>query len=228
MARVARVVPARPRVVVPRPPFATVDEAIADIRAGRMVIGVDDEDRENEGDLTVAAELTDADDVAFIRKYASGVICVPMTAERLEQLDLPQMVARNEARLGTAFTVSVDAREGVTTGISAADRARTIKLLADPKSRPADLVKPGHIFPFRAREGGVLVRAGQTEAAVDLCRLAGLEPVGVICEITNDDGTMMRGATLMKFAKKHGLHIITVKELIAHRMGREKIIERVA
>src|SRR5438094_67361 len=151
MARAARVVPARPHVVVPRPPFATVDEAIADIRAGRMVIVVDDEDRENEGDLTLAAELTDADDVAFIRKYASGVICVPMTAERLEQLDLPQMVARNEARLGTAFTVSVDAREGVTTGISAADRARTIKLLADPKSRPADLVKPGHIFPLRAR-----------------------------------------------------------------------------
>src|SRR5437870_13372268 len=162
MARAARVVPARPHVVVPRPPFATVDEAIAEIHTGRMYIIVDNEDRENEGNLTLAAGLTDADDVAFIRKYASGVICVPMTAERLEQLDLPQMVARNEARLGTAFTVSVDAREGVTTGISAADRARTIKLLADPKSRPADLVKPGHIFPLPAREGGVLVRAGQT------------------------------------------------------------------
>jgi len=228
MARAARVVPARPHVVVPRPPFATVDEAIADIRAGRMVIVVDDEDRENEGDLTLAAELTDADDVAFIRKYASGVICVPMTAERLEQLDLPQMVARNEARLGTAFTVSVDAREGVTTGISAADRARTIKLLADPKSRPADLVKPGHIFPLRAREGGVLVRAGQTEAAVDLCRLAGLQPVGVICEITNPDGSMARLPELKRFAKRHGLRVITVKELIAYRMAREKLVERVA
>src|SRR5438132_7719034 len=228
MARAARVVPARPHVVVPRPPFATVDEAIADIRAGRMVIVVDDEDRENEGDLTLAAELTDADDVAFIRKYASGVICVPMTAERLEQLDLPQMVARNEARLGTAFTVSVDAREGVTTGISAADRARTIKLLADPKSRPADLVKPGHIFPLRAREGGVLVRAGQTEAAVDLCRLAGLQPVGVICEITNLDGSMARMPELKRFAKRHGLRVITVKDLIAYRMAREQLVERVA
>src|SRR3989449_9641230 len=228
MARAARVVPARPHVVVPRPPFATVDEAIADIRAGRMVIVVDDEDRENEGDLTLAAELTDADDVAFIRKYASGVICVPMTAERLEQLDLPQMVARNEARLGTAFTVSVDAREGVTTGISAADRARTIKLLADPKSRPADLVKPGHIFPLKARDGGVLVRAGQTEAAVDLCRLAGLEPVGVICEITNPDGSMSRLPELKRFAKRHGLKMITVKDLIAYRMAREQMVERVA
>src|SRR5439155_6249676 len=165
MARVARVVPARPRVVVPRPPFATVDEAIADIRGGRMVVVVDDEDRENEGDLTLAAELCDADDVAFIRKYASGVICVPMTGERLEELDLPQMVARNEARLATAFTVSVDAREGVTTGISAADRARTIKVLADPATKPAHLVKPGHILPVRAREGGMLVRAGQNEGA---------------------------------------------------------------
>src|SRR5438067_9240593 len=159
MGKVTRVIPKRPRVIAPAGPFASVAEAIEDIRRGKMVIVVDDEDRENEGDLTMAAELATPEDVAFIRKYASGVICVPMTAERLEQLDLPQMVARNEARLGTAFTVSVDAREGVTTGISAADRARTIKLLADPKSRPADLVKPGHIFPLRAREGGVLVRA---------------------------------------------------------------------
>src|SRR5207302_569280 len=154
MARAARVVPARPHVVVPRPPFATVDEAIADIRAGRMVVVVDDEDRENEGDLTLAAELCDADDVAFIRTHASGVICVPMTAERLEELDLPQMVARNEARLGTAFTVTVDAREGVTTGISAADRARTINVLADPNTGPADLVKPGHICQLRSRARG--------------------------------------------------------------------------
>src|SRR6267378_8712871 len=163
-----------PRIVSPQPPFGTVDEAVAEIAAGRMIIVVDDEDRENEGDLTLAAEKCTPEQVAFIRKYASGVICVPMTSERLDALDVPQMVTRNEARLGTAFTVSVDAREGVTTGISAADRARTIRLLADPSTRPHDLVKPGHIFPLKAREGGVLVRAGQTEAAVDLCRLAGL------------------------------------------------------
>src|SRR5437870_12567619 len=223
MARAARVVPARPHVVVPRPPFATVDEAIADIRAGRMVIVVDDEDRENEGDLTLAAELTDADDVAFIRKYASGVICVPMTAERLQELDLPQMVSRNEARLGTAFTVSVDAREGVTTGISAADRARTIRVLADPETKAHDVVKPGHIFPLQARDGGVLVRAGQTEAAVDLCRLAGLSPVGVICEITNPDGSMSRLPQLKRFARRHGLRLITVKDLIAHRMAQGRL-----
>ena len=228
MANVKRLTPKRPRVVAPAGPFASVGEAIDDIRRGKMVIVVDDEDRENEGDLTMAAELATPEDVAFIRKYASGVICVPMTAERLKELDLPQMVSRNEARLGTAFTVSVDAREGVTTGISAADRARTIKLLADPKSRPADLVKPGHIFPLRAREGGVLVRAGQTEAAVDLCRLAGLQPVGVICEITNPDGSMARLPELKRFAKRHGLRVITVKELIAYRMAREKLVERVA
>ena len=193
-----------------------------------MVIVVDDEDRENEGDLTMAAQLCSPEDVAFIRKHASGVICVPMTAERLNDLELPQMVSRNEARLGTAFTVSVDAREGVTTGISAADRARTIRLLADGATRAHDLVKPGHIFPLQAREGGVLVRAGQTEAAVDLCRLAGLAPVGVICEITNPDGSMARLPELKRFAKRHGLRLITVKELIAHRMAREKLVERVA
>ena len=209
-------------------PFATVEEALADIAAGKMVIVVDDEDRENEGDLTMAAELCTPEDVAFIRKYASGVICVPMTTERLEQMDLPQMVARNEARLGTAFTVSVDAREGITTGISAADRARTIRILADPKSRAADLVKPGHVFPLQAREGGVLVRAGQTEAAVDMCRLAKLQPVGVICEITNEDGSMARLPELKRFAKRHGLRMITVKDLIAYRMSREQLVERVA
>ncbi|HKW79260.1 MAG TPA: bifunctional 3,4-dihydroxy-2-butanone-4-phosphate synthase/GTP cyclohydrolase II [Candidatus Limnocylindria bacterium] len=217
-----------PRIVAPAPPFTTVEEAIADIRAGKMVIVVDDEDRENEGDLTLAAERVTPEAIAFIRKYASGVICVPMTPERLEELDLPQMVARNEARLGTAFTVSVDAREGVTTGISAADRARTIQVLADPKSRPTDVVKPGHIFPLRAREGGVLVRAGQTEAAVDLCRLAGLQEVGVICEITNPDGTMSRLPELKRFAKRHALRMITVKDLIAYRMARERLVERVA
>ena len=225
--RTARITP-HPRLVAPPPPFTTVDDAIAEIAGGRMVIVVDDEDRENEGDLTMAADSITAEHVGFIRKYASGVICVPMTAERLGQLDLPQMVARNEARLGTAFTVSVDAREDITTGISAADRARTIQVLADPKSTAVDLVKPGHIFPLQAREGGVPVRAGQTEAAVDLCRLAGKEPVGVICEITNPDGSMSRLPELKRFARRHGLKMITVKELIAHRMAREQLVERVA
>src|SRR3954465_6905209 len=217
-----------PSAIVPLPPFTSIDDAIAEIAAGRMIIVVDDEDRENEGDLTMAAESVTAEHVGFIRKYASGVICVPMTTERPEQLDLPQMVARNEARLGTAFTVSVDARESITTGISAADRARTIRVLADPKSKAPDLVKPGHIFPLRAREGGVLVRAGQTEAAVDLCRLAGMEPVGVICEITNADGSMSRMPELKRFAKRPRLKMITVKDLIAHRMARVQLVERVA
>ena len=217
-----------PRLIPPKPPFVTVDDAIALIAQGRMVIVVDDEDRENEGDLTMAADSVTPEDIAFIRRYASGVVCVPMVTERLEQLDLPQMVERNEARLGTAFTVSVDAREGITTGISAADRARTIRVLANPNSTVADLVKPGHIFPLRAREGGVLVRAGQTEAAVDLCRLAGKAPVGVICEITNPDGSMSRLPDLKRFAKRHDLKMITVKDLIAHRMAREQLVERVA
>jgi len=217
-----------PRLVKPATPFNTVPEAVGDIARGRMVIVLDDEDRENEGDLVMAAEAATPETVAFIRRYASGVICVPMTPERLEELDLPQMVMRNEARLGTAFTVSVDAREGVTTGISAADRARTIRVLADPATTADDLAKPGHVFPLRAREGGVLVRAGQTEAAVDLCRLAALQPVGVICEITNPDGTMARLPELKKFAKKHRLRMITVKDLIAHRMAGEKLVERLA
>ena len=228
MTKVKRLSPKRPRVVPPRGPFASVTEAIDDIRRGKMVVVVDDEDRENEGDLTMAAELARPEDVAFIRKYASGVICVPMTTERLQELDLPQMVSRNEARLGTAFTVSVDAREGVTTGISAADRARTIRVLADPNTKAHNLVKPGHIFPLQARDGGVLVRAGQTEAAVDLCRLAGLQAVGVICEITNPDGSMSRMPELKRFAKRHGLRVITVKDLIAHRMAQERLVERVA
>jgi len=218
----------RPRVVKPATPFSTVPEVIDQIARGRMVIVLDDEDRENEGDLVMAAESVTAEDLAFIRRYASGVICVPMTPERLQELDIPQMVMRNEARLGTAFTVSVDAREGITTGISAADRAATVRVLADPASTADDLVKPGHIFPLRAREGGVLVRAGQTEAAVDLCRLAGMQPVGVICEITNPDGSMARLPELRRFAKRHGLRMITVKDLIAHRMAGEKLVERVA
>jgi 3,4-dihydroxy 2-butanone 4-phosphate synthase/GTP cyclohydrolase II len=218
----------RPKLVSPRSPFTTIEDAIGEIKRGRMVIVLDDEERENEGDLVMAAELCRPEDVAFIRTHASGVVCVPLSPERVEALDLPQMVSRNEARLGTAFTVSVDAREGITTGISAADRAHTINVLADPGTRPHDLVKPGHIFPLRSREGGVLVRAGQTEAAVDLCALAGLQPIGVICEITNPDGTMSRLPELKRFAKKHRLKMITVRDLISYRMAREKLVERVA
>ena len=219
---------AKPRLVPLTSPFTSIDDALDEFRKGKMVIVQDDEDRENEGDLILAAESCTAENVAFIRRWASGVICVPMTGDRLDELEIPQMVERNEARLGTAFTVSVDAREGITTGISAGDRARTIRLLADPATTAGDLVKPGHIFPLRARDGGVLVRAGQTESAVDLCRLAGMRPVGVICEITNEDGSMMRGPALLRFAKKHGLSMITVKDLIAYRMAREKLVERVA
>lgn len=208
--------------------FATIEEAVADVRAGRMVIVVDHEERENEGDITLAAEHCTAEHVAFMRRYCSGVICVPLSPERVEALDLPQMVEDNSARLGTAFTVTVDAAEGVTTGISAADRARTIRVLADPRSTPGDLVRPGHVFPLRAREGGVLVRAGQTEAAVDLCRLAGLQPVGVVCEVTRPDGSVARLPELRRVARAHGLRIITVKDLIAYRMQRERVIERIA
>ncbi len=231
MSHIAKETPTkarRPRLVSLRSAFTTIEDAVEEIRRGRMVIVLDDEERENEGDLVMAAERCRPEDVAFIRQHASGVICVPMSPERVEELDLPQMVARNEARLGTAFTVSVDAREGITTGISAADRARTINLLAAAATRPTELVKPGHIFPLRAREGGVLVRAGQTEASVDLCVMAGLQPAAVICEITNPDGSMARLPELKKFAKKHGLKMITVRDLISHRMAREKLVERVA
>ena len=208
--------------------FASIDDALADIRAGRMVIVLDDDGRENEGDLIMAAEACGEPDVAFMRRYGSGVICVPLTRERLDVLALPQMVARNEARLGTAFSVSVDARTGVSTGISAADRSLTIRLLADPARGAADLVRPGHIFPLEAREGGVLVRAGHTEAAIDLCRMAGQRPAAVICEISNDDGSMQRLPELVVFAREHGLKMITVKDLIAYRMAREQLVERVA
>ncbi len=218
--------PAAPRRS--RSPFATIDEAVADVAAGRMVIVVDDEDRENEGDITMAAEHCTIEHIAFMRRHCSGVICVPVSAERIAALDLPQMVANNSARLGTAFTVSVDAADGISTGISASDRARTIAVLADPNARPQDLVRPGHIFPLRAREGGVLVRAGQTEAAVDLCAIAGLRPVGVICEITNPDGSMARLPELRRFAQRHKLKIVTVKDLISYRMQRERVVERVA
>jgi 3,4-dihydroxy 2-butanone 4-phosphate synthase / GTP cyclohydrolase II len=207
--------------------FATVDEAIEDLRAGRMVVVVDDPDRENEGDLVVAAEFATDEAVNFMATHARGLICLCLTAERCEQLGLPPMTHRNEARLGTAFTVSVEAREGVTTGISAADRAHTIAVAIDPASTPHDLVQPGHVFPLRAREGGVLRRAGQTEAAVDLARLAGLIPAGVVCEIMNPDGTMARVPDLVPYCEDHGLRMITVADLIEYRRRTEKLVERI-
>jgi len=207
--------------------FATVDEAIEEIRAGRMVVVVDDPDRENEGDLVVAAEFATDEAVNFMATHARGLICLCLTGDRCEELGLPMMTQRNEARLGTAFTVSVEAREGVTTGISAADRAHTIAVAIDPASTPHDLVQPGHIFPLRARDGGVLVRAGQTEAAVDLARLAGLNPAGVVCEIMNEDGTMARVPDLVPYCELHGLKMITVADLIEYRRRMEKLVERV-
>jgi 3,4-dihydroxy 2-butanone 4-phosphate synthase/GTP cyclohydrolase II len=208
-------------------PFATIDEAIDDIRNGKMVVVVDDPERENEGDLVVAAQFATADAVNFMATHARGLICLCLTGERCEQLGLPQMTQRNEAPLGTAFTNSVEAREGVTTGISAADRAHTIEVAIDPASTPHDLVQPGHVFPLRARDGGVLVRAGQTEAAVDLARLAGLVPAGVVCEIMNEDGTMARVPDLVPYCERHGLRMITVADLIEYRRRTEKLVERV-
>jgi 3,4-dihydroxy 2-butanone 4-phosphate synthase/GTP cyclohydrolase II len=208
-------------------PFATVEEAVEDIRNGKMVVVVDDPDRENEGDLVVAAEFATPEAVNFMATHARGLICLCLTAERCEELGLPPMAQRNEAPLGTAFTVSVEAREGVTTGISAADRAHTIQVAIDPASTPRDLVQPGHVFPLRARDGGVLVRAGQTEAAVDLARLAGLVPAGVVCEIMNEDGTMARVPDLVPYCERHGLRMITVADLIEHRRRTEKLVERV-
>ncbi len=208
--------------------LATVEEAIEEYRNGRFVIIIDDEDRENEGDLTIPAQFCTPEAVNFMARYGRGLVCVPMTAERLEQLHIPMMVNHNDSHFGTPFTVGVEARYGVTTGISAADRARTAQVLIDPKTRPNDLVMPGHIFPLRAREGGVLVRAGQTEATVDLCKLAGLYPAGVLCEIMNDDGTMSRLPQLKRFGKKHSLKIISVTQLIQYRMHKEKLVRRVA
>ena len=208
-------------------PFATVEEAVEDIRNGRMVVVVDDPDRENEGDLVLAAQFATPEAVNFMATHARGLICLCLTGERCEELGLPQMAQRNEAPLGTAFTVSVEAREGVTTGISAADRAHTIQVAIDPESTPHDLVQPGHVFPLRARDGGVLVRSGQTEAAVDLARLAGLSPAGVVCEIMNEDGTMARVPDLVPYCEQHGLRMITVADLIEHRRRTEKLVERV-
>ena len=206
----------------------TIESAIADIKAGKMVIVLDDEDRENEGDLVMAAEKVTPEAVNFMRKEAGGLICVPLLGERLDALRIGDMVHENTTPLGTAFTVSVEARGRVTTGISAQDRSATIQRLVDPTAGPADFLRPGHTFPLRARDGGVLVRAGQTEASVDLARLAGLKPAGVICEIMDDDGTMMRLDNLRKFAKKHDLKLVTVKDLIAYRMRHEQLVERVA
>ncbi len=200
--------------------------ALEDLRAGKCVIVVDDEGRENEGDLVASAERATPDVLNLMMREARGLICVPVTAAIATRLGLPPMVATNQDAHGTAFTVSVDARQGVTTGISAADRARTVRILADPNARAEDLARPGHLFPLTAREGGVLHRAGHTEASVDLCRLAGLQPVGVICEIINDDGTMARRPQLELFAKAHGLHIISVQQVIAYRHKHERLITR--
>jgi 3,4-dihydroxy 2-butanone 4-phosphate synthase / GTP cyclohydrolase II len=206
--------------------FATIAEAIEEFRAGHMVIIVDDEDRENEGDLACAAEKVTPEIINFMARFGRGLICLPLTEERLDQLQIPLQVSETEntASRGTAFCVSIEARRGVTTGISAADRATTIQVAVDPRSRPADLARPGHIFPLRARKGGVLVRPGQTEASVDLARIAGLTPAAVICEVMNDDGTMARLPQLREFAGQHGIKIISVADLVSYRMANELLI----
>jgi 3,4-dihydroxy 2-butanone 4-phosphate synthase / GTP cyclohydrolase II len=208
-------------------PFATVEEALEQIRAGRMVVVCDDEDRENEGDLTMAAQFATPEAINFMAKEGRGLICLALTPERCEALGLDLMAAKNESPFETAFTVSIEARDGVTTGISAADRARTVQVAIDPAAAPRDLVQPGHIFPLKAKAGGVLERTGQTEAAVDLARLAGLNPAGVICEVMNDDGTMARVPDLERYCARHGLKMITVADLIAYRRRHDKLVERV-
>lgn len=209
-------------------PFNDIEEAIRDIKKGKFVILVDDEDRENEGDLVIAAEKVSPQAINFMARHARGLICLALTPERVEELHLPQQAVENTAAFGTAFTVSIDARKDITTGISAADRATTIHVAIDPKSKPTDLARPGHIFPLKAVKGGVLRRAGQTEGSVDLARLAGLQPAGVICEIMNEDGTMARVPELAKFARMHKLKMVTVKALIEYRMRRETFIKRMA
>ncbi len=209
-------------------PRLSVEQAISEIKIGKQVIIIDDEDRENEGDLAMAAEHVTPDDITFMATYGRGLICVPMMADKLEALNLPMMVQNNTATLSTAFTISVDVLEGATTGISSFDRAATVKSLIDPSTKPEDLARPGHVFPLRYQEGGVLVRAGQTEAVVDLTKLAGLSPAGVICEIVSDDGTMARRPELEIFSKDHDLGIVTVADIIAYRREHEKIVERVA
>jgi 3,4-dihydroxy 2-butanone 4-phosphate synthase/GTP cyclohydrolase II len=206
--------------------FATIEDAAADIRDGKMIIIVDDENRENEGDLVCAAEKVTSEIISFMAVHGRGLICLPLTEERCDQLDLPMQVEKNTSGFGTAFTVSVEAREGVTTGISAADRAKTILTAVDLTKNGSDLARPGHIFPLRARDGGVLVRPGQTEASVDMARIAGLYPAGTICEVMNDDGTMARMPDLEIFAQKHGLKIISVADLVRYRMNKEMLVRR--
>jgi len=210
------------------PTFCTVEEAIEEIRAGRLIVVVDDEDRENEGDLTAAAEKITPEMINFMAKHGRGLICLTLTEERCEHLRLPMAAETNTSVYGTAFCQSIDAAVGVTTGISASDRARTIQVAIDPGTQPADLARPGHVFPLRARRGGVLVRAGQTEASVDLSRLAGLVPAGVICEIMNDDGTMARVPELAEFCRAHGLRMVTVAEVVRYRLRHERSVRRVA
>ncbi len=208
--------------------FNTIEEAIDDIKNGKMVILVDDEDRENEGDLTMAAEAVTPEAINFMARFGRGLVCLSLTPERVEHLQLPMMTTDNTSSFGTAFTISIESKKGVTTGISAADRAKTIKTAINPKSGPDDLARPGHVFPLRAKPGGVLQRAGQTEGSVDLARLAGLYPAGVICEIMNDDGTMARVPQLMEFSKTHKMKIVTIKDLIAYRVKKESLVRRVA
>ncbi|MFA7384351.1 MAG: 3,4-dihydroxy-2-butanone-4-phosphate synthase, partial [Desulfurivibrionaceae bacterium] len=207
---------------------SSIEEVIDEIRAGKMIILVDDEDRENEGDLYMAAEKVTPEAINFMATHGRGLICLTLTPDHLEQLQIPMMVQNNKSPFETAFTVSIEASTGVTTGISAADRARTILVAADPKAKPSDIVSPGHIFPLRARRGGVLVRTGQTEGSVDLSRLAGLNPSGVICEIMKEDGTMARMPDLEIFAKEHGLKIATIADLVAYRTREDKLVHRAA
>ncbi len=211
-------------------PFSTIPEAIQDIRAGKMVVVIDDEDRENEGDLTIAASAVTPEVINFMARFGRGLVCLPMTGERLDELRIPLMVRdeQNDAKFGTAFCVPIEAKHGTTTGISAGDRARTVLAAIDPKTQPSDLARPGHIFPLRAMPGGVLQRAGQTEAAVDLARMAGLHPAGVICEIMNEDGTMARVPQLEQFCSTHGLNMITIKDLIGYRMRNERLVRKIA
>ena len=214
----------------PNSPFSTIPEALDDIRAGKMLVVVDDEDRENEGDLTIAAEKVTPEVVNFMARHGRGLICLPMTGQRLDELRIPLMVRdeQNDAKFGTAFCVPIEAKQGTTTGISAADRARTVLTAIDPATKPSDLARPGHMFPLRAMDGGVLVRAGQTEAAVDLARMAGLYPAGVICEVMNEDGTMARVPQLERFCRAQGLRMITVKDLIQYRMCHERLVRKIA
>ena len=213
--------------MTPQLPFTDVPTAIEEVRAGRMIVVIDDEDRENEGDLTLAAEKATPEAINFMAKYGRGLVCLAMTEERLDHLRIGNMTSENTSQYGTAFCEAIDARQGVTTGISAHDRAHTIKVAIDPATRPSDLARPGHMFPLRARKGGVLVRAGQTEASVDLARLAGMVPAGIICEIMKDDGTMARVPDLIEFCRIHEMKMLTVAELIRYRMQHERYVHRV-